>query len=148
MPDGTEKYFRIELARMDMPDGKMGVVCGFKDVDRDVRRGQALQLKQQRDLEQRLALQEQLLEQEKHRAQLDNMITAMASDYRSVYHVDLDNNEAICYRSDPNDPDHYVEGMNFPSMSALPNMGRNTWTSSTGRGIVSLSTRIISVRPF
>ena len=114
MPDGTEKYFRIELARMDMPDGKMGVVCGFKDVDGDVRRELALQRKQQRELEQRLALQEQLLEQEKHRAQLDNMITAMASDYRSVYHVDLDNNEAICYRSDPNDPDHYVEGMHFP----------------------------------
>ena len=114
MPDGTEKYFRIELVRMNMPNGKMGVVCGFKDVDRDVRRGQEIQQKQQRELEERLALQEQLLEQEKHRAQLDSMITAMASDYRSVYHVDLDNNEAICYRADPDDPDHYEEGMHFP----------------------------------
>ncbi len=114
MPDGTEKYFRIELARMNMPNGKLGVVCGFKDVDRDVRRGQELQRRQKQELEQRLALQEQLLEQEKHRAQLDNMITAMASDYRSVYHVDLDNNEAICYRADPKDPDHYEEGMRFP----------------------------------
>jgi len=114
MPDGTERYFRIELARMDMPNGKMGVVCGFKDVDKDVRRGQEIQQKQQRELEEKLALQEQLLAQEKHRAQLDNMITAMASDYRSVYHVDLDNDEAVCYRSDPNDPDRYMEGMHFP----------------------------------
>lgn len=114
MPDGTERYFRIEFVRMNMPNGKMGVVCGFKDVDRDVRRGQEIQQKQQRELEERLALQEQLLEQEKYRAQLDSMITAMASDYRSVYHVDLDNNEAVCYRSDPNDPDHHTEGMRFP----------------------------------
>ena len=114
MEDGTEKYFRIELARMNMPDGKMGVVCGFKDVDKDVRQAQEAQREQQRQLEQRLALQEQLLEQEKYRAQLDNMITAMASDYRSVYHVDLDNNEGICYRADPRDPDHYKEGMRFP----------------------------------
>ena len=113
MDDGTEKYFRIELARLNMPNGKMGVVCGFKDVDKDVRQAQAIQQEQQRELEQQLALQEQLLEQEKHRAQLDNMITAMASDYRSVYHVDLDNDEAICYRADPKDPDHYVEGMRF-----------------------------------
>ena len=27
------------------------------------------------------------------------MITAMASDYRSVYYVDLDKDEGICYRS-------------------------------------------------
>ena len=114
MPDGTERYYRIELARMNMPNGKLGVVCGFKDVDKDVRQGQAIQQKQQRELEEKLALQEKLLAQEKQRAQLDSMITAMASDYRSVYHVDLDNNEAVCYRSDPKDPDHYVEGMYFP----------------------------------
>ena len=42
MSDGSERYFRIEFAKLDMPGGKMGVVCGFKDVDRDVREGQAL----------------------------------------------------------------------------------------------------------
>ena len=114
MGDGSEKHFRIEFARLNMPNGKMGVVCGFKDVDKDVRAARIIQNDQRREMEQRLALQEQLLEQEKHRAQLDSMITAMASDYRSVYHVDLDNDEATCYRSDPHDPDHYKEGMLFP----------------------------------
>ena len=114
MADGTEKYFRIEFARMDMPDGKTGIVCGFKDVDKDVRRGQAIQREQQEELKQRLALQEKLLAEEKHRAQLDSMITAMASDYRSVYHVDLDKNEAICYRADPKDPDRFEVGISFP----------------------------------
>ena len=125
MPDGSEKYFRIELARMDMPDGKMGVVCGFKDVDKEMRQAQAVQRRQQRELEEKLALQEQLLAQEKHRAQLDSMITAMASDYRSVYHVDLDINEAICYRADPNDPDQYAEGMRFPFHERFYEYGEN-----------------------
>ena len=35
----------------------------------------------------------------------NSMISAMASDYRSVYFVDLDRDEAICYRVDPRDSD-------------------------------------------
>lgn len=52
----------------------------------------------QQELEEQLALQEELLQQEKTRTQQDNMITALASDYRSVYYVNLDSNEGICYR--------------------------------------------------
>ena len=48
------------------------------------------------------------------RRELDNMITAMASDYRSVYHVDLDADDAVCYRADPEDPEQYAEGVHFP----------------------------------
>ena len=114
MKDGSVRYFRIEFAKVDMPGGKMGVVCGFKDVDDDVRQEQAMQQARQRELEEKIALQEQLLRQEEHRIQLNNMITAMASDYRSVYHVDLDADEAVCYRADPEDPDQYTEGMRFP----------------------------------
>ncbi|MBR3125315.1 MAG: response regulator, partial [Mogibacterium sp.] len=58
-------------------------------------------------------MQEKLLEQEKKRAELDSMITAMASDYRSVYHVDLDADDAVCYRADPNDPNQTPEGVHF-----------------------------------
>ena len=53
----------------------------------------------QEEMEQRIALQEQLLEQEKQRAQQDKMITALASDYRSVYYVDLDADEGVCYQA-------------------------------------------------
>lgn len=62
----------------------------------------------------RLALQEQLLEEEKSREQQDKMITALASDYRCVYHVDLDRDEAICYRSDPTDEEQAEQGAHFP----------------------------------
>ena len=44
----------------------------------------------------------------------NSMITAMASDYRSVYFVDLDRDEAICYRADPHDTDKLTEGAQFP----------------------------------
>ncbi|MDO4869146.1 MAG: response regulator [Bacillota bacterium] len=37
MDDGSERYFRIEFAKVSMPNGRMGVVCGFKDVDDDIR---------------------------------------------------------------------------------------------------------------
>ena len=66
----------------------------------------------QQELEERIALQDELLEQEKLRAQQDSMITALASDYRSVYYVNLDTDEAICYRSDKMD-DSIDEGDHF-----------------------------------
>ena len=37
MSDGSERYFRIEFAKVAMPDGKMGIVCGFRDVDEEIR---------------------------------------------------------------------------------------------------------------
>ena len=66
----------------------------------------------QQELEERIALQDELLEQEKLRAQQDSMITALASDYRSVYYVNLDTDEAICYRGDKTD-DSIDEGDHF-----------------------------------
>jgi len=66
----------------------------------------------QQELEERVALQDELLEQEKMRTQQDNMITALASDYRSVYYVDLDTDNSICYRNDDK-TDTTAEGMQF-----------------------------------
>ncbi len=74
---------------------------------RDMRRSR-------RELEERLDLQEELLEQQTRREQQDRMITALASDYRCVYHVDLDRDDAVCYRADPNDPEQTGEGIHFP----------------------------------
>ncbi|MBQ9014686.1 MAG: response regulator [Firmicutes bacterium] len=68
----------------------------------------------QQELEQRLSLQEKLLEEEKRRTKQDQMITAMASDYRSVYHVDIDTDDAVCFRSDQDDPLQTPEGVHFP----------------------------------
>ncbi|MBQ7529194.1 response regulator [bacterium] len=50
------------------------------------------------ELEQRLALQEKLLREEQRRDQQNKMITALSSDYWSVYYVELDKDEGICYQ--------------------------------------------------
>ena len=68
----------------------------------------------QEELEQRLALQEVIIEEEKRRNQQDQMISAMASDYRNVYHVDLERDEAVCYRADPDDAEQTPAGVPFP----------------------------------
>ncbi len=64
----------------------------------------------QQELEEQLALQEELLAQEQQRAQQDSMITALAADYRSVYYVNLDSDECLCYRRDPKVADLLNEG--------------------------------------
>ena len=50
------------------------------------------------ELEQRLVLQEELLTQRKQQEEQDRLITALASDYWSVYYLDLDQGEGVCYQ--------------------------------------------------
>ena len=69
---------------------------------------------EQQELEKRLAFQEKLIEEQNQREQQDKMITALASDYRSVYHIDLDLNDGVCYRADPEDKEQTAEGVHFP----------------------------------
>ena len=88
----------VEEIGRHMPGGKMGIVCGFKDVDAEVRQEQQIQQAGQREMERRLALQEQLLREESQRAEQDKLITALASDYRGVYYVELDKDEGVCYQ--------------------------------------------------
>ena len=67
----------------------------------------------QQELEEQVAMQEELLEQEKKRVQQDNMITALSSDYRSVFYINLDTGESMCYRRDANIDKDFVEGASF-----------------------------------
>ena len=91
----------------------MGLCVDVAEVTR-LKTAEAAALAKQQELEEKLALQAQLLEQEKQRKEQDAMITAMASDYRSVYHVDLDMDDAVCYRADPEDPLQTPERVHFP----------------------------------
>ena len=109
LPEG-KRYYRIDFGKVRMPGGKRGVMMGFIDVDSEVRTERAAKAA----MEERLALQDQLLLQKKQQRELDSMITALASDYRSVYHVDIDADDAVCYRDDPNDPHQTPVGVHFP----------------------------------
>lgn len=67
----------------------------------------------QEALEQRLALQEQLLLEERQREEQEKMIAALASDYWSVYYLDLDKNEGVCYQEHGDIEDGFEEGERF-----------------------------------
>ena len=69
----------------------------------------------------------QLLKQElEKRAKTDNhMITAMAADYRSIFHADLDKDECLCVRSMAN-PDGYMwEGRVFSYLEGFTYYAKN-----------------------
>ena len=78
MPDGSERYFRIEFARVHMPEGKLGIVCGFKDVDEDVRQGQAMQ-KALREAQQTEKENQRLMEEVRSAAKLADLMASVAS---------------------------------------------------------------------
>lgn len=77
----------------------------------------------QQELEEQLAMQEELLEQEKKRVEQDNMITALASDYKGVYYVNLDTDDSICYKRGKNFTLEYETGQHFPYLSTLTEYG-------------------------
>lgn len=91
----------------------------------------------QEQMEEKLLLQAKLLEEEKRRNVQDSMITAMSSDYRSVYYIDLDNNEGVCYRSDPKDNDQTKEGVKFPFHERFVWYAENTVDDSYREGFLN-----------
>ena len=72
----------------------------------------------QQEMEERISLQDELLEQEQKRAQQDSMITALAADYKSVYYVNLDTDQATCIRNDSSDTNFY-QGDSFGFMGTF-----------------------------
>ena len=69
--------------------------------------------------------------------QANSMITAMASDYRCVYYVNLDEDTGICYRGDPNDTEQTPEGVQFPYLERLTWYANNAVTESYRQGFLS-----------
>ena len=70
------------------------------------------------ELEQRISLQDQLLAQKEEQEKQEKMITALASDYRSVYYLELDKNLGMCYQSRA-DMDGLKQGETFPYLEAV-----------------------------
>lgn len=108
VPDATGHVIRnLQTTKLKFKDssGRLCTLGMCVDVT-EIARMKAAETRQQ-EMEARLALQEELLEQ-------SSMITAMASDYRSVYHVNLDEDDAVCYRADPADKDQHPVGVHFP----------------------------------
>lgn len=113
----------IERSLIQMIITIMGLIALFSFIIYQVRRSSKVLLEKemaetesrikQQELQEKINLQEKLLEEERKRALQDNLITAMASDYRSVYYANLDEDDAVCYRGDLADPDQTPEGEHF-----------------------------------
>ena len=74
----------------------------------------------QEEYEHRLVLQEKLLEETKQRREQDEMITALSSDYWSVYYLDLDKDEGVCYRAHSDlDGTGFRVGERFPYLESV-----------------------------
>ena len=90
----------------------------------------------QEEMQRQLDLQEQLLEQEKQRAQQSKMITALASDYRSVYYVDLDKDSCICYQADEKESYGPAAGDRFPFASGFADYAERFVTEQYREGFL------------
>ena len=73
----------------------------------------------QAEMEQRLHLQDQLLAQKQQQEEQTRMITALASDYWSVYYIDLDQNEGVCYQSHGDLENGFRVGDRFPYLASV-----------------------------
>lgn len=111
--DGTEAR-SLQTTKVKFTDsiGKQCIMGLCVDVT-EISNIKAREVRRQ-ELEEKLKLQERLLSEQSIREEQDKMINALSSDYRSIYHVDLDADDAVCYRSDPFALDQHDEGVHFP----------------------------------
>ena len=78
----------------------------------------------QDEMEQRLRLQEELLAQKQQQEEQTRMITALASDYWSVYYIDLDHGNGVCYQSHEDLEHGYQVGERFEFIPAMTGYAR------------------------
>ena len=79
----------------------------------------------QKKLEDELQLQQKLIDQERKRNEQSYMITAMASDYQSVFYVDLEEDISICYRKNETVPTPFKMGDKFKFSEAFKSYAEN-----------------------
>ncbi len=120
-PLGNPRHFQTTKVRFTDDGGRLCLLGLSVDVTVMTRARTAET--QQAEQHRRLSLQEQLLEEEKHRDQQAKMITALGSDYRNVYHVNLDTDDAVCYQADPTDQEQHPEGVHFSFSEAFSGYG-------------------------
>ena len=69
--------------------------------------------------------------------QANAMITAMASDYSSVYYANLDTDDCVCYRADPSIKRPFSEGDHFSYRELFERYARNSVTDSYREGFLN-----------
>lgn len=115
------RHYRVDFGKVYMPDGRVGVTMGFRDVDDEVKQENAM----------RKALQDAKKAEEEYRQVAEERITyekiaqALAGDYFSIYVVDPDTQTFVQYSATEEYDNLGVEkaGEDFFGVSRK-NMGR------------------------
>ena len=71
------------------------------------------------EMERQLALQNELLAQKQQQQEQTRMITALASDYWSVYYLDLDKDDGVCYQSHEDVENGFRVGDRFKYLASV-----------------------------
>ena len=75
--------------------------------------------------------------EQRQRQRQDRMIVALSSDYRSVYYVDLDEDEAVCYLEDKRFPESPSLGDHFPYLKEFTAFGNTHVAESYREGFMN-----------
>ena len=73
----------------------------------------------QEEMERQLALQNELLAQKQQQEEQNRMIAALASDYWSVYYLDLDTDDGVCYQAHEDVENGFKAGDRFKYLAAV-----------------------------
>ena len=135
VPDATGSVIRnLQTTKLKFKDasGRPCLLGMCVDVT-EIARQKASEAKQQ-EMEERLGLQEKLLEEQRQREQQNSMIVALSSDYRSVYYVNLDEDEATCYLEDKQYQEAPAVGERFPYLASFAAFAENHVAESYREG--------------
>ena len=123
VPDaaGNPRHFQTTKQKFTDSSGRLCTLGLCVDVTMitEIKAREAEMQAKQEELQQRLTLQEQLLEQQAGRNQQAQLITALSSDYWSVYYLELDKDWGVCYQSHGDIDDGFAVGEEFPYLAAV-----------------------------
>lgn len=123
VPDakGNMRYLQTTKLKFTDSTGKLCTLGMCVDVT-EMSKAKAAEAEarvKQQELEEKLKLHDQLIEQEKAREQQTQLITALASDYWSVYYLELDRNWGVCYQAHSDVDGGFKVGEEFPYLESV-----------------------------
>ena len=129
VPDAAGNLRNLQTTRLIFRDGTgrlcvLGMCVDVTEMTK-IKQAEAQGHAIQKELEEKLALQEKLLNEERQREEQGRMINALSSDYWSVYYLELDKDEGVCYRSHKDlDGTGFKVGERFSYLASVTQYGK------------------------
>ena len=134
VPDaaGFPRHFQTTKQKFTDINGRLCTLGLCVDVTEtlDAKTEEAEQRTLQQEQEKRLALQEELLNTVRGRKRQASLITALASDYWSVYYLDLEKDEGMCYQAHSGIYDGFKAGDHFRYLESVTAYARQYITEA------------------